>query len=76
MRSKIPFDIQGEMKYVIGMKWKSIKTGRTVEVLGDEKVNNRPYRFYTWDDDPKQEVCQWDMIYAEPWEDNFVLLTF
>ncbi len=56
------------------MKWKSIQTGRTVEVLGDDRINNRPYRFFVWDDDPTQTVQQWDLIYAAPWEENFVPL--
>ena len=52
------------------MKWKSKQTGRTITVLGDEIQNGKKYRFFTWDDAP-DVLCQWDLIYASPWEDNF-----
>ena len=52
------------------MKWKSIKTGRTITVIGDEIENGRKYRFFTWDDAP-DTMCQWDLIYASPWEESF-----
>jgi len=52
------------------MKWKSKQTGRTIEVLGDEVQNGKKYRFFTWDDTP-DVLCQWDLIYAAPWEENF-----
>ena len=62
------------MEYVMNMKWKSRVNGRIIEVLGDEKINNRPYRFYVWEDDPTQAVLQWDMIYGEIWDNHFTPL--
>ncbi len=57
------------------MKWKNIQNGRTAEVLGDERVNNRPYRFFVYDDDPSQSIQQFDLLYATPaWEQQFAPL--
>lgn len=53
------------------MKWKSRQSGRTITVIGDELQNGKKYRFFTWDDDPKEVICQWDLIYASPWEEHF-----
>ena len=54
------------------MKWKSKQSGQIIEVLGDDVENGRKYRFFTWDDDPKQIVCQWDLVYSDiSWEDAF-----
>jgi hypothetical protein len=51
-------------------KWKSKQTGRIVEVLGDEVQNGKKYRFFVFEDHP-DTLCQWDLIYAAPWEENF-----
>lgn len=52
-------------------RWKSKQTGRTITVLGDEVgPNGRKYRFFSWDDQP-DVLCQWDLVYADPWEHNF-----
>ena len=56
------------------MKWKSKKSGRTIEVIGDDIENGKKYRFFTWDDDPKQTVCQWDLIYGDSWDESFELI--
>lgn len=49
------------------MKWKSKQSGRIIEVIGDEGI----YRFFVWEDDPKQVVCQWDLIYGSSWDEAF-----
>ena len=54
-------------------KWKSIQTGRIIEVLGDEVQNGKKYRFFVWEDQP-DTLCQWDLIYADSWEETFVPL--
>jgi len=48
-------------------KWKNKKSGRIIEVIGDEGH----FRFYVFEDDAKQEVLQWDLIYGDPWTEEF-----
>ena len=52
------------------IKWKSKQSGRVVTVLGDEIENGKKYRFFVFDDHP-DTICQWDLIYISPWEENF-----
>jgi hypothetical protein len=55
-------------------KWKSKQTGRTIEVLGDDLIKGQKYRFFVWEDDPKQTVCQHNMVYGDAWEDIYAPL--
>jgi len=56
------------------MKWKDLQTGRTITVLGDEIVNGKKLRFYSYDDTP-DSLYEWNLIYGLVWEENFVPLT-
>lgn len=55
-------------------KWKDIQTGRVITVLGDEIINGKKFRFYSYDDNPNS-LCEWNLIYGLVWEENFVPLT-
>ena len=55
-------------------KWKNIQTGRVITVLGDEIINGKKYRFYSYDNTP-DSLCEWNLSYGLVWEENFVPLT-
>ena len=48
-------------------KWKNKQNGRIVEVIGDEGH----FRFYVFEDDAKQELLTWDLIYGPAWSQEF-----
>lgn len=53
------------------MKWKNKQNNRLIEVIGDEVVDRKKYRFFFYEDDPAQEIHKWDLIYADPWDETF-----